>query len=117
MEGARAPAGLAHREPGTPYVQLDAGAEMPKNQTCALRALTLCDGQQLEMPDRALTSCLCWLQERAEKAELGRVARAAAEERAAMQADLVARHTASGSVSATEALRAAHRQMRIRSWR
>lgn len=27
--------------------------------TCALRALTLCDGQVLEHPDRALTGCLC----------------------------------------------------------
>ena len=28
-------------------------------QTCALRALTLCDGQVLELPDRGLEVCLC----------------------------------------------------------
>jgi hypothetical protein len=27
--------------------------------TCALRALTLCDGQVLEDPSRALAECLC----------------------------------------------------------
>lgn len=29
------------------------------NQTCRLWRLTLCDGQRVELPDRALTSCLC----------------------------------------------------------
>lgn len=32
--------------------------------TCALRALNLCDGQWLEMPDRALEPCLTSLLER-----------------------------------------------------
>jgi hypothetical protein len=30
-----------------------------RQASCALRALTLCDGQQLELPDRALTGCAC----------------------------------------------------------
>lgn len=30
-------------------------------QTCALRALIICDGHQLELPDHALTRCLCEL--------------------------------------------------------
>lgn len=30
-----------------------------ERQTCALRALNLCDGQTLEHPDHALTECLC----------------------------------------------------------
>ena len=33
--------------------------EQEPHQTCALRALTLCDGQVLEDPEHALTSCLC----------------------------------------------------------
>lgn len=33
---------------------------MPTEQIpCALRALTLCDGQVLEDPERALQDCLC----------------------------------------------------------
>jgi len=62
-----------------------------QTQTCALRALTLCSGQQLEIEPGQLTSCLCWLQERAEHAELHRVAAAAAAERD----DLVAKLWAS----------------------
>lgn len=30
-----------------------------KTQTCALRALSVCDGQVLEEPDHALSSCRC----------------------------------------------------------
>lgn len=43
-------------------VRLPRGAQVPEQEpkaTCALRALTLCDGQVLEHPDRALTGCLC----------------------------------------------------------
>lgn len=35
--------------------------------TCALRALNLCDGHSVEMPDRALKSCLCETQVVAEQ--------------------------------------------------
>ena len=31
---------------------------MPEH-SCALRALTLCDGQRLEDPERTLARCLC----------------------------------------------------------
>jgi hypothetical protein len=30
-----------------------------EEQPCALRALTLCDGQVAETPERGLTMCLC----------------------------------------------------------
>lgn len=52
-----------------------------REATCALRALTLCDGQRLEIDVDALTSCLCWLQERAEEAGLHAIAEACQTER------------------------------------
>lgn len=60
---------------------------MPKTEQCRLRRLMLCDGQQLEQPDHALASCLCWLEERSEVAGYPIVAAACAAERA----DLLAR--------------------------
>lgn len=36
--------------------------------TCALRALTLCDGQQLEDPDHGLDVCLCLSEDRCTRA-------------------------------------------------
>lgn len=68
-----------------------------QTQPCALRALTLCDGQRLEVSPDALTSCLCWLQERAEAAELHRIASAAAAEREAIVAQLWANERSSSS--------------------
>lgn len=35
--------------------------------SCALRALTLCDGHQVETPERALTRCVCELVSHAER--------------------------------------------------
>lgn len=35
------------------------GREPEPEQTCALRALMLCDGQVLEETDHALTACAC----------------------------------------------------------
>lgn len=55
-----------------------------QEQTCALRALTLCDGHLLEIDPLRTVSCLCWLQERAEAAELHRVASAVADERSSV---------------------------------
>jgi hypothetical protein len=52
-----------------------------EDQTCALRALTLCDGQQLEEPDHALTTCLCEFQRRAEESGDHAIADAASRER------------------------------------
>jgi hypothetical protein len=39
----------------------------PRN-TCALRALTLCDGQVLEDPEHGLDTCLCLSEERCTRA-------------------------------------------------
>lgn len=36
--------------------------------TCPLRGLTLCDGQQLEDPDHGLDVCLCLSEDRATRA-------------------------------------------------
>lgn len=52
-----------------------------EQQTCALRALMLCDGHLVEKPDRALTTCLCWLEERSDEADYPLLAAAAAAER------------------------------------
>lgn len=30
-----------------------------QRQTCALRALTLCDGNMVETPERIVTQCVC----------------------------------------------------------
>lgn len=45
-------------------------------QSCALRALTLCDGQRLEEPDHALTECPCKVLSDATRYELHETARA-----------------------------------------
>lgn len=50
---------------------MSAPSPTPEEQTCALRALTLCDGQRLEGPDRALYVCLCAAER--ELQELGQV--------------------------------------------
>lgn len=57
----RARGGLAGwREPWPrPPSPVSQGTAKGEQMTCALRALTLCDGQVLEHPDRALTMCLC----------------------------------------------------------
>lgn len=51
-------------------------------QSCPLRGLMLCDGHLVEKPDRALTTCLCWLEERSDEADYPLLAAAAAAERA-----------------------------------
>lgn len=55
--GAQAPGGLAHGEPGTPYVCGRCTRAKGKTMTCVLRTLNLCDGQVLEQSDHALTGC------------------------------------------------------------
>ena len=60
---------------------------MGPEQDCALRALTLCDGQVLEEPDRTLHVCLCAL----EKLYDGQLAHRAATDCRIRRAELEAR--------------------------
>lgn len=50
-----------------------------QEQTCALRALTICDGQELEEPDGALTRCICdqlrWIDDLVDEVDLARYRR------------------------------------------
>lgn len=61
-------------------------ARAEQEQTCALRALTICDGQELEQPDHAVASCLCWLESASEDAGYPLVAQGCREQRDAFLA-------------------------------